>query len=276
MYVRIKKEVSRLEDICNFLPKKNRSGSIEYYHFVYETNFKRLSQPFFFSRYGAYLVFKGCGILKTKSNEYNINSGTLFFTFPQSAFEINSSENLTYLYITFDGNGAKALLDSFSISEDNFVFPGMEQLTDFWMTSIRRITPANATALTESVLLYSLSFIGNSEEMVQSASKFESILRYINENFSDPTLSVKKIADVYFYSEKYLSSLFVKKTGSKFTEYLNKLRITHAITLLKENSRSVSQTAFACGFSDPMYFSKVFKKIVGISPSEYVKSKKLP
>lgn len=259
-----------MEDICNFLPKKSGSGNIEYYHFVYESNFRKLRQPFFFTRYGAYLVFKGYGVLKTKSKEYQLNPGTMFFTFPSISFELSGNTSFTYLYITFNGEGAKPLLDTFGISDENCVFDGMEQLSSFWMTSIRRINPVNSIALTESVLLYSLSFIGDSEKATQSTNRFDSILSYVNENFSDPTLSVKKVADLFFYSEKYLSSLFVKNTGVKFTEYLNNLRVSHATTLA-DKKLSITEISARCGFSDPLYFSKVFKKITGKSPSEYVK-----
>ncbi len=262
-----------MEDICNFLPKQNRSGVIEYYHFVYESNFRKLKQPFFFARYGIYLVFKGSGVLKTKSREYQLSPGTMFFTFPNTSFELNGNNSFTYLYITFNGDGAQPLLNSFGVTTENCVFEGFEQLSDFWMTSIRRVTTLNANTLTESVLFYSLSFIDNTEKPQRSAKRFDSILSYVNENFSDATLSVKKVADLFFYSEKYLSSLFVKNTGVKFTEHLNKLRVSHAIALLREKSGTVSQIAFQCGFSDPMYFSKVFKKVTGVAPSEFIKNK---
>lgn len=261
-----------MDDICNFLPKRSSSGDIEYYHFVYEANFKKLKQPFFFMKYGAYLVYKGCGVLKTKTDEYKLNPGTLFFTFPSSLLQLKAENNFTYLYITFDGDGALSLLDTFGISEDNFVFDGMEQLTTFWMSSIRRITPLNATALTESVLLYSLSFIGDNEKPTQNTNRFDSILSYLNQNFSDPSLSVRKVADLFFYSEKYLSSLFIKSTGVKFTEYLNRLRISHAVSII-DSATPIAEIAMQCGFSDPLYFSKVFKKAMCISPSEYVKTR---
>ena len=265
-----------MEDICNFLPRKKHSGDIEYYHFVYEASFRKLQQPFFLSKYRAFLVFKGDGIFKTKDREYKLVPGTLFFTFPKSSFEIEGSSNFTYLYISFNGTGVAPLLDNFGVSEDTCVFEGFEHLTDFWMTSIRRVTPSNATALTESVLLYSLSFIGTQNSAIQETNRFESILSYIKDNFTDPSLSVKKIADIYFYSEKYLSSLFKKNTGVKFTEYLNELRISYAATLMDEKKLSVSEVALRCGFSDPLYFSKVFKKTIGVTPSEYIKKKQMP
>ena len=258
-----------MEDICNFIPKKTNFGNIEYYHFVYESNYKKLKQPFFLMHHRIFLVFKGEGELKIGANKYKLKSGTVFFTFPKIAFEIDGTSNFTYLYISFEGGGVKSLLDGFAISEENCIFDGFEQLKDFWMASIRRVNPTNATTLTESVLLYSLSFIDSSEASFQHKNKFDSILDYIDDNFTDSTVSVKKLADIYFYSEKYLSSLFVKKTGVKFTEYLNRKRISYAQKIMREESESVSQIALKCGFTDPLYFSKVFKKYTGVSPGEY-------
>ena len=58
-----------------------------------------------------------------------------------------------------------------------------------------------------------------------------------------------------------------------FSKYLNQLRIKHAYDLISQNMTSVSEIAYNCGFSDSLYFSKVFKKITGISPTEYIKSR---
>jgi len=258
-----------VEDICNFIPPKTNSGNIEYRHFVYESNYKKLKQPFFLTTHRIFLVFKGEGVFKTGGRKYKLKPGTVFFTFPKAAFELEGTGIFTYLYISFEGDGVKSLLDGFKISDGNCVFDGFEQLKDFWMTSIRRVNPTNATTLTESVLLYSLSFIGSADTSAQQKNKFDSILSYIDDNFTDPTLSVKKLADIYFYSEKYLSSLFVKKKGVKLTEYLNKKRISYAEKLILEESDSVSRVALKCGFTDPLYFSKVFKKYTGVSPCEY-------
>lgn len=262
-----------MEDICNFLPGKKQSGAIEYYHFVYEANLKKLAQPFYLSQYRMHLVFKGEGTLKTGAKTYMLSPGTLFFTFPRTSFTLQGSDQFTYLYITFDGSGANAFLDSFHVSPNRFVFEDLDHLRDFWMRSIRRVTPSNATTLTESVMLYSLSFIEDSRDPSCDANRFDSILNFIDANFRDPSLSVKKIADIHFYSEKYLSALFKQKTGIKLTEYINGLRVKHALSLMDGSSLSVSAIAGKCGFSDPLYFSKVFKKSAGMTPTEYIKSK---
>ena len=117
-----------MEDICNFIPKKTNFGNIEYYHFVYESNYKKLKQPFFLMHHRVFIVFKGEGELKIGAKKYKLKQGTVFFTFPKMAFEIDGTSNFTYLYISFEGGGVKSLLDGFAISEENCIFDGFEQL----------------------------------------------------------------------------------------------------------------------------------------------------
>ena len=62
-----------------------------------------------------------------------------------------------------------------------------------------------------------------------------------------------------------------KKMGMSFSEYLRTVRIKHAVMLFEHGLDSVKNVALLSGFSDPLYFSSVFKSEVGISPSEYRK-----
>ena len=72
--------------------------------------------------------------------------------------------------------------------------------------------------------------------------------------------------------KKYLSALFKRRTGLRFSEYLNEIRIQRARELLQEGSRSLVQVATICGFANPLYFSKVFKKRIGVSPKSYIQN----
>ena len=181
-----------MEDICNFIPTKADKGYIDYFHFVYETGYKKLRQPFIYWNYYVYLVFKGKGRLKVQDSEQEIEKGTLFFTFPEQSYEIEGDDDLTYLYISFNGSGVKSILDDFNVSKSNYLFTGFEHLFEFWMNSIRRINKTNAAALTDSVFMYTLSFITDANE---KTSDSESIL-YACVTFSNlssalpPTLTV--------------------------------------------------------------------------------------
>ena len=262
-----------MRDVCNFIPAKEYDGNLNFYHFVYETEYRRFCQGFFHSKYRTILVSKGSGIFKTKGRIYPLEAGTLVFIFPYQPFEMEASDDFAFVYITFDGSGAEKLLATVGITDDRSVFQNFESVYDFWITSIRRINRTNANTLTESVLMYTLSFINDEPEKLEQTDRFEHVLDYIDGNFTDSGLSLKKVSEIFFYSEKYLSALFSKKMNVKFTEYINELRISYARTLIEKERPPVSVLASKSGFSDPFYFSKVFKKIVGQTPSEYMKNK---
>ena len=259
-----------MNDICVFLPQPSRPGGLRLHHFVYETGIRKVKQPILLTYYRANLVCRGGGILKCRGQEYPLAPGTLFFTFPEIPYRIEEREDLAFLYTSFSGEDVRELLQSFQVSPAVFLFPGFSHLIPFWMQSIRRITSQNAPVLTESVLLHTLSFLGNQEPSAQEEEdRFTQVLRYVDNSFANPELTLMRVADLFFYSRKYLSSLFVKHTGVRFSDYVNRVRIRHAAALLENGSCSVADAAAQCGFSDPLYFSKVFRKLTGQSPSRY-------
>ena len=265
-----------MKGICNLITPGESMRNLVFSHFVYEPNLRALKQPFLSPLCMAYLVFKGEAELRADGVRYSLLPGTLFFTFPYQSHEILAGNGeCTYFYISFGGEDAERLLRSFNVRRENAVFDGFSQLIEFWLSAIRRISAENAAALTESVLLYSLSFLGEDSAGKNRVNvpRFESILDYLRRNFADAELSIRKVADIFFYNEKYLSSLFLKNTGVKFTAYLTNLRMEHAVKRIRDGDASVSQLASECGFADPLYFSKVFRKHTGYTPSGYPKEK---
>ena len=257
-----------MKDICQIVPKDARQRDIAYYNFVYEAELDRLAQPFVRKYVCMQLAFKGEATLRINGQNHRLTPGTLFVTFPYQPYEITDSENFTFLYISFDGDGALKLLEQFGIRRENAIYHDFGHLTEFWMTSIRRVNPSNILVLTESVLLYTLSYVGQNKSF-QASREFDAILEYIHNNFADQELSIAKIADIFGFSKKYLSALFVKNMEMKFTDYLAKIRIERAVEMLKKEKCAVAELAAKCGYADPFYFSKVFKGIVGVSPSQY-------
>lgn len=104
---------------------------------------------------------------------------------------------------------------------------------------------------------------GNSEKYLQKA------LQYIKEHCGQADLVIKDVADHLQISSSYLWKLFGKKTTYSFNEYLTLCRIKKAITLLSDEHMKVYEIAEACGYKDIHYFSSVFKKIIGMTPTEY-------
>ena len=267
-----------MDSICKFLPTKNYTGNLKTVHFVYETDFKSLKQPFIRPIYYAHIVTSGEAILRFAGRCEKLSVGTVFFFMPAVPYEIDGNEDFSYIYISFMGSCVPELLDSMKIGLDRCVFKGHSQLCDIWINSIVRISDLNSNILTESMLLYALSFLAPSDlEEGKSRHKeelFELIADYVDMHFRDPDLTLRRVADVFAYTEKYLSHLFKKNMKVGFASYLTNLRIQYALKLISDGVTSVSEIAVRSGYSDPLYFSKVFKKTVGHAPSEYISSKK--
>lgn len=99
----------------------------------------------------------------------------------------------------------------------------------------------------------------------------------IENNLSDTTYSLEDCIRRLPHNYDYIRKLFKKETGLTPHEYLTAKRMERASGLLSSgitnrySNYTVSQVAEACGFAEPLYFSRVFKKYFGVSPSEYSK-----
>jgi two-component system response regulator YesN len=94
---------------------------------------------------------------------------------------------------------------------------------------------------------------------------------YMAENYFE-NLTLVNVAQKVGITAGYLSTLFSQKVDKGFVDYLNELRIDHACTYLQQDYLKTYEIAYKVGFNDEKYFSKVFKKIIGQSPSEYRKA----
>ena len=94
------------------------------------------------------------------------------------------------------------------------------------------------------------------------------IQAYIDENVSKK-LSLGAVASIFGYSQNYLSSLFSRYASMSFVDYVNKAKIEKAKLLLADPNALVYEVATSLGFESPFYFSKVFKRVTGISPTTY-------
>lgn len=96
------------------------------------------------------------------------------------------------------------------------------------------------------------------------------IIQYINEHSSEQ-LSLGDVAQHFDLSVSHFSKLFKSSTGYAFVEYLNNIRVKNARELLVNENLSITDISSDAGFENVSYFGKVFKSIVGMSPSEYRK-----
>jgi AraC-like DNA-binding protein len=90
----------------------------------------------------------------------------------------------------------------------------------------------------------------------------------IRNNLQDPQLGVDMLAAELHCSPNYLSKLFHRQIGERVVEYVNRVRMQNAVEALRHTPLSVKEVAVACGFNDPNYFARVFRKITGHAPGD--------
>ena len=94
------------------------------------------------------------------------------------------------------------------------------------------------------------------------------IINYINDNYSSD-ISLEELCEIASISRHYLSTLFKKETGKTPWDFLTETRINNACSLIKSGSYRNYEIASMVGYENQGYFSRMFKKITGVSPSEY-------
>lgn len=104
-----------------------------------------------------------------------------------------------------------------------------------------------------------------------AAGREREIARYVSEHYAEK-LTPRRLADVLFVSEATLYRIFSSAFGQSPANYVNSVRLTQASRLLLTTDRTVTETALAVGFEDVYYFSRLFGKKFGQSPSRYRRS----
>ncbi|MBP1754211.1 MAG: hypothetical protein H6Q59_609 [Firmicutes bacterium] len=92
---------------------------------------------------------------------------------------------------------------------------------------------------------------------------------YLENHYSED-ISLEDVAEQVNISPQYFSKLIKKTTGFNFIDWLSMLRVKKAKELLTNSNLTVKEVCFMVGYKDPNYFSRIFKKRIGITPSEYI------
>lgn len=96
------------------------------------------------------------------------------------------------------------------------------------------------------------------------------IKNHLDKNYSQK-ITLDELSEIFFINKYYLTRIFKKQFGVSINNYLLQIRITHAKQLLRFTEKTVEEIGIECGMGTLYYFSRMFKKVEGISPSEYRK-----
>lgn len=260
------------QNICRFIPSYRINDSINIVNYVLETQ----KQPGdnLLSVYRMHLVVSGEGILRAFGKEYPLAPGDIFVIFPGVTYTLDWESDIQYLYISYLGQRGNALMDMLGIQSTPKIFHGFSQLIPMWQEGIA-VTAAVSGLRGESVLLFTFSVLADAQLCREQASRDTSdpaqlVKKYVDEHFSDPELTLGSVSAAFSYHPKYISTVFKQTFQIGFSEYLNTVRIQHAHVLICQGFTSVQSIAMLCGYRDAMYFSKLFRARVGLSPRNYI------
>jgi len=263
------------KDICNFLPKFNNYNFFNVINTVNETKCKKNPPLAVSATYKMYIVTNGSGIFRNEDGEIAISKGDVIIMPPSIKYAIENTDELSFIYASYLGTRAGILMELYDINRRGEVFKGLSHLIPIWYSMVLK-NFENASIACEGVILYTFSEIGSAfadhakTKTIDNAA--HRIRNYIDKNFSDAKLNLDKIAFELNYHPKYVSRTFQKEFTINVNSYIRTLRIQNACALMEEGISSIKDIARLSGFSDPLYFSTVFKKIIGVSPKEYIKT----
>ena len=157
--------------------------------------------------------------------------------------------------------------------------PPLEISADGQMDPSPEATPLNLQFVKNAIQVLLLSLVNSDttekqsritlyEHVSQRKTLTQNIVDYLKKNM-DKQITLEDISGSFSYSLSSIKRIFKEETGSGIISYLNHLRMQRAKELLLETDQSISQIAFALGFSNVYYFSVAFKKKWGVSPSGF-------
>lgn len=256
-----------------------KSGALDYLNKPVETaELKKLLDSFVASQKLVY--FYGDGILEYNSISYQTDEA-LKKQFQELHSAVESVDNV-HICHTIDTIGtiikeahlepsiAKSIFINLYMKFEHFYQHYLHQAMDTssYAQHINRLDRL------ETILDYCQTFYCELAHSIGEAMSHDDtqliqvIKRYVAEHYREQiTLSV--LSKISYTSSSYLCNQFKTKTGQNIMNYVNLVRIDHAKKLLKDIRLKTYQIAELVGYSDPTYFSRVFKSIVGMSPSEY-------
>lgn len=229
--------------------------------------------------YIVHYVHEGYGTVYMGDREYPLGEGQGFLILPDTVihYEADAEEPWTYSWFGFRGVQAKAFMQRAQLSEEHPVFTAHDKnmMAALYEEMLQAGTSsvAGGDVLHQS-LLYRLmaALIASSpikEEENPLLSTKETYIRqavqFMENRYSQRT-SILDIAHAVGLDRTYLSGLFKERYGKSLQAFFLEYRMNRAAELLRNPMLSVSEVAHSVGYTDPLLFSKMFKRVTGVSP----------
>ncbi|MGM9681327.1 MAG: helix-turn-helix domain-containing protein [Eubacteriales bacterium] len=237
-----------------------------------------------------YLIYliKGEIVIRSPAVERSMNSGDLMIFASGTPFDYTglAAGELIYYWVHFTGYAAGQLIENCGFRVNTVERVGLsEEIPGIFSELFAAFTRLDGlTELDKSRVLMGLLIAlgrqsrrnaGGTGGHSRKSSVIRRSVRYIHENISLP-LTVESLAEREFMSPSRYRELFRAVMGTSPKDYIINLRINIACDMLLRSEMSVGEIAAAVGFSDGRYFSRIFMRRIGKTPTEYQKTLSLP
>ena len=225
-------------------------------------------------------VISGKGTYTCGENTYHLQAGDLFIVYPDQiiSYCADKEDPWQYCWVGFNGAEAQRLVDLTPFQPDQLILSLNDDsihqaLMDIY--NARGNNPTDEMNMIGRLYLFLGKLINLKndarEESDITSTYIENALKFIQYNYSH-SIDSTSIADSIGISRSHLYRVFIKHLGLSPNDYLTQYRINRACSLLRNSDLTISNIANSVGYDDPLYFSRVFKKVKGVSPSMYLQS----
>lgn len=226
--------------------------------------------------YALHYIEKGKGVLETRHGMFSLKAGESFVIYPNMEiyYYPDMADPWEYVWVEFNGEEALKLLSLTMFSPDKPVVPRCKvNLKSFFDIGANINTKPFDKIRSDAKLRLLLSYYVEyyQREIIHHQTDYVGVAKnYIHNNYWRNTMKVLDIVNATKIERSYLFRLFKEATGMSISTYVTVYRIRRACDLLKSADLSIKSVAYSVGYRDQLYFSKIFKKAMSHTPSEYM------
>lgn len=231
-------------------------------------------------------VLEGEMSLKYQDEKYLMKAEDIILINPGVSYEIHDIRNAMYGTASFSMRLTNSLLQNRhmifycnSVVDEGHSYQDLRDI--FFQLTAEYTSRAHQTnCYINSIMLKLLDCLVENYQLNQKSmevyetendTRMREIMQYILANL-DQEISLNDLADQMFVSASTLSRIFKKSTGVYFADYVMQLRVKTALGLLKYSEQNMTQIAMTSGFTNSASFNRAFRKIMGVTPTEYRES----
>ena len=232
--------------------------------------------------YIIHFICEGQGTYQVNGMTYHLHKGDFFVIYPDTEifYQADNNEPWDYIWVGFQGIKAETYLGYAGVDRNNLI--GHCYNTSYMLSCVQQMTFArvlthyNELRRQAALLQVFAALIEQHHEQLSEEEQVEyphhiyidRTLDYVQTHVSE-NIRIQDIANYIGIDRSYLTSIFKKSLGISPQEYLVNYRMEYASELLKESDVKIAAIAHEVGYHDPLTFSKVFKKHMKLSPTQW-------